>query len=587
VSEEGRLIEILWDLFKDEITSGEPVFFCFSQETLRERLGASGSEVASPLALVCATARRCFDVEGHHVYLHPESLIPAQKGVSMAIVLVCQQVLAVEDMVRESSGVSENAYFPRLRALMSSELTQISVNPFPFADFESIWKQFASEVRAFSGSSDDTVTFEFDTYTGVNKARQFPLSQALLSREDLLEITRRAKLERLRKGSPGEVWSEIRRERHRLGRRAQRLISSGFLREQIIQQVRRFSSRSLPSGLPVNKPTLTSSGLLLGIYLDPTDWMSEEYRAFVKLKGASDIIEDDERVKEKLNSALAGRGYAFCSLSESEDYWTIQDSEIVPGDTVLVLGVGFGMQRARAILDGLTPPVTLEDSRIRPLGSSRDVQVCPVVLPSSMARSLKLRCGKIAEEDCVAGARVDYEWIGGICVDHRSRKYLLQALPSAVRFDARDFNLQDITRVNDLPMSWEGLEKLLGKVETDSTYDLRFQNGKVARLSVGVVRSSVAERVGLLVDSKGWLSPTLERIGDSDVAVVGFAAPTLIRPAGIGETAGLLRDLAGGARQCWPDSRSQDVWRRIEASSGVPHPVKRLIKELLARKTVE
>jgi len=507
-----------------------------------------------------------------------------QSGMSMAIVLVCQQILAVEDMVRESSGVSENAYFPRLRALMSSELTQISVNPFSFTDFESIWKQFASEVRAFPGSSDDTVTFEFDTYTGVNKARQFPLSQALLSREDLLEITRRVRLEKLRKGSPGEVWSEIRRERHHLGRRAHRLISSGFLREQIILQVRRFSSRGPPSSLPVNKPTLTSSSLQLGIHLDSIDWMGEEYRAFVKLKGASDIVEDDVRVREKLNSVLADRGYAFCSLSDSQGHWTVQDSEIelAPGDTMLVLGLGFGMQRARAILDGVSPPVTLEDSRIRPLGNSRDVQVCPVVLPSSMDGSLRVRCGKIVEGGLTAGPGLDYEWIGGICVDHRSRKYLLQALPSAIRFDACEFSLQDFTRVNDLAMSWEGLEKLLEKLESDATYDLRFPNGKVARLSVGVVRNFVAERVGHLVDSNGWLSPTLERIGDLDVAVVGFAAPTLTRPAGIRETAEFLRDLAGGSGQHWSASRSQSMWRRIEVSC-VPDAVKRLIKNLLAR----
>jgi hypothetical protein len=146
VNEIDKIADALWGLFRAEIGTGEPVFFCFSQETLKERLAASGIDGPSPLSTVCAAANACFDVEGHRVALKHGSLSPGAHGVSQAIVLVCQQILAVEEMARDSSQYSENAYFPRLRKLMGAGLMELSVNPFEFEEFEAIWRTFAREV---------------------------------------------------------------------------------------------------------------------------------------------------------------------------------------------------------------------------------------------------------------------------------------------------------------------------------------------------------------------------------------------------------------------------------------------------------
>ena len=111
VDENRKLAAALWAVFHDEIASGERVFFCFSQETLRGELAVVGLGAETPLVAVCAAARSCFHVEGDDVSLRPEALVPGATGISLAIVLVCQQVLAVEEMTRDGRAFSENAYF--------------------------------------------------------------------------------------------------------------------------------------------------------------------------------------------------------------------------------------------------------------------------------------------------------------------------------------------------------------------------------------------------------------------------------------------------------------------------------------------
>lgn len=178
----SRLVDCLWSLFADEISSGEPVFFCFSQDALVEPFRNFRIEGGSPLEIVCAAARSCYEIDEDHAVLMPGALTAGVNGRSAAIVLVCQQVLAVEEMVNEGGRFSENAYFPRLRALMAKDLPALRMNPFEFDQFEVIWRTFAREIDRTAGATDATITFEFDTYSGVNKARLFPISQALLSR---------------------------------------------------------------------------------------------------------------------------------------------------------------------------------------------------------------------------------------------------------------------------------------------------------------------------------------------------------------------------------------------------------------------
>jgi hypothetical protein len=580
VSSSEKLVSALWNLFRGEISTGDPVFFCFSQETMQEELLTAGFECDSPLQAICDVAHTCFKLDGHFAVLRPEALSPMRDGMSMSIVLVCQQVLAVEEMMRDRGGFSEHAYFPRLRALMSVHLPTLSMNPFRFGDFQSIWKQFAREIHSIKGCSSATITFKFGEYSGVNKARLFPLSQALLSRADLLELTTRTRAERLRTGSASEIWNEILRARGYLSRRAQ----LAFLRERVVEQAQRFARRRpLSASIPA-VPSVSLDRLQLGFCLDAADWLNEEYRAFMMLKGTSSPIGDDVRVKEKLNEALADQGYMICALGESRDFWLLEEgeAEISPGETALLVANGPGLQRARLVLDGLVPPLRMEEDQIKSVGSSSETRACPVVVPSARNAKVRIRKGKIVHlavlEDAVGG----YEWIGGACVDARSRKYLRHALPTAVRFGAQELSTQEVTRVGNAGMKWDALETMIEKLVTDAVFDLRFVNGKVARLAVAVLPRVATERMGFPLDASGRLAPTLVRIGESDDAVVGFAEPIapVLRPMETHAMAKLVRDLVARPSQKLTGQESLNIWRRVETSYA-PDGVKQLIKRLL------
>ena len=293
IDESEALIQCLWNIFLPEIISGEPVRFCFSYDLLQKHFTKSGLTDKQPADHVGAVARNCFSVFGNRAFLSGEALEETSVGFSKAIILVCQQIIAVEEMISDGAQYSENAYFPRLRKSMDERLPSWSANPFSFDEFEGIWKAFAREVWKINGSSHETITFEFDAYAGANKARQFPLSQALFSIGDLSGLATYCRLDRLRSISADEVWSEIRRERQRLGRRAQRLINSGFLRERLIEQVRKFADRrSVPQVSPSGTMSTTIRDLDLFISLDTIDGEGEEYFAFLVSRNSGIRIDE-------------------------------------------------------------------------------------------------------------------------------------------------------------------------------------------------------------------------------------------------------------------------------------------------------
>jgi hypothetical protein len=579
----GDLKAALWNVFRAEIGTGEPVFFCFSQETLKVHLSDQLLDGRSPLDLICAAAGACYEVYDNDVLLRRGVLSPVKSGFSMAIVLVCQQVLAVEEMVRDGSRYSENAYFPRLRSLISPRLAQLSQNPFSFLEFESIWRTFSREILRIPGSRDDTITFEFDSYSGINKARRFPLSQALLSRADLAEIVARCRLDRLRRGSATDAWVEIRRERIHLSRRGQRLVNSGFLRDRLIEQVQSYARRVAapesrrPQSLPRNE-------LDLAICLDLTDWAVEAYAAFLIAKDGSRRVDDDSEVRAALAGALGERNYAFCAMNDFGDYWSFDEGvrQVAPGETMVLIGTAAGIERGRAVLDGASPSIPLDDSRIRPLGIASNIHICPVGLPLSLVGFVLVRAGRIVAD--VPHARAaSYEWVGGVCLDRRSRKFMREGLPLGVRFGHQEFRIDEVNGVENTPINWDGLRDVIWKLEADASFDLRFGAGEVARLSIAVAEAKLDEdAVGFLIDTHGRISPTLERMGESDAGVVGFLEQGTSSPRQVSTRtiAALLRDLrtANGRALTAPEIA---VIRVRVQESGIPRNVKATIAKLL------
>jgi hypothetical protein len=570
----------LWGLFIDEIATGSPVFFCFSQESLRGHLPPSAEHGDSPLELICDAARGCFSIVGNSVLLTPDALAPLSCGRSMAVVLICQQILAVEDMARDRRGFSENAYFPRLRSLMSPELLLISQNPYSFGDFSEIWKVFAKEIKKCAGATSATITFKFGTYTGVNRARQFPLSQALLSRADLAEVFLHGRSSSLKSDNPERIWREIYRVRTQLSRRAQRLVAEGFLREEIIEQVSSFANHITESGHSTNLQPVSAAILELCIALDSSDFLNEEYRAFVQVRDTSVPVNDDALVERKLSSILPDHGYVACVLSETSDYWTLyeRDALVGSGDSLLIVARGNGMQRAHAMLEGLCATDAFSEGHIRPLGRSKDFQVCEVEILRG-SPNLNVRSGRILERVNAETRTISYQWVGGVCIDGRSRKYLRQALPQSVKFGLVNFQLQELIGVGMRRMDWGGFSQLIEDLENDAKYDLHFPGGMVAQLSIAVSTRLALERVGFVSRNGGSFSPGLQSVSTSDCAIVGFREPQpTVQPLTAIEVADLIRRVRKNRNAEFSDV---GVLRMRVKATSMPDAVKRVIASIL------
>ena len=577
MDEAACIVAALWRLYEPEIASGHAVYFCFSQDSVGEALKKAGIASDSPLKMICDAARQCFDISARKATLRQGALVRRGDGRSMAILLVCQQVLAVEAMI-DDGRLSRNAYFPRLRQLMSDQLPDDRQCPLLSEEFVQIWRSFRREVESCQGCTDETVTFHFDSYAGSNKARGFPFSQALLSRADLLELQRRARSDRLLSRRKDEAWREVKGASRYLSRRAAKLILEGSLLEEILEQVRQFLERSPKSTAQVARLSQTKT-LQLGIGIDPDDILSERFFGFLQLKGTSGPIHEDLAIQANLEALLPRDGYVFVPPSDSDDYWLLQDRDVtvIPGRSFVVLARGYGIQRARAVLDGLSPPLELMEERFRGLGQSADIRVCRIEIPPGSGLELTFHAGRIAQSRSSARTPPYFEWLGGACVDLRARKYLREALPEAVRFGQVRFAISDLVGVGEQQMSWSRLKRRLDELATDTSLELSYPNSRTARLSVAVMPRSVPVRVGYPIGVDGKIGPQLQLLDRRARALIGYAEPaTKVRPMDITELATLVQAVRNRQMNRYSADERQALCARVEASSA-PSILKSLI----------
>lgn len=325
--------------------------------------------------------------------------------------------------------------------------------------------------------------------------------------------------------------------------------------------------------------------LSLFISLDVIDWVHEEYRAFLASKETGIRLEDTAEIAKRINALLVRRGYVFCALNNLKDCWTVYDGivEVVAGEPLLLLARQAGIQRGKALLAELDSSLTLDEARARSLGADGSIYVVPVTLPSSLGRSITIKAGLIVENaDGDSGNEPAFSWLGGLCIDGRMNKYLLPFLPSGIRFASVEYSAEQLQRVSGSRMDWKSFVAAVSRLEADASYDMLFPNGYEARLALAVARARSSERMGFLFDSNGRLSPTLERLGLSDPAIVGFSCPDhrVERPADVRMVAKLLRDLKRRIGRPLTEKERRVAWNRVNASV-VPPSVKRVIAALL------
>jgi hypothetical protein len=586
VPDSQRLTAVLWKPFLDDIRSGGPVFFGFSAEFLAELFRSEGIESSDPVKTICDGARRLFAVSTDDAVLTSEALRQGASGFSPAIVLACQQVLAVEEMVREPRGFSENAYFPRLRRLMSPDLAQLSLNPFPFDEFEAIWRTLAKEIRSVPGSTDASITFRFGVETGVNKARSFPLSQGLLSLEDLRVIVSEVGLRRLRSAAPADIWRLLKRVRNRLGRRGQRLIGLGIFRDRVIDQVVAYAKKADATGTAREAVGKSPKDVLeLGIYKDSTDWFSEEYRPILTVVATGDRVHSGSRLADEFTRLLQGGEGLILPPGELGDHWVCTSKAISlgPNDTFLVLGTSHSIGRVVERLGAAGVALSQSKQGIQGIGINDSLGVLEAEISEDALREVTVRDGRIVgTSPSVAGAQ--YRWIGGTCVDNRGHRFLRESLPIAIQFDGLECQIRDMRKINGHALGFDALQVAVRDATDDLNLEITFSNGRAAHLGVAICRRNSDECAGYLVDENGTIAPGVERVRKSDYAIIGSAERCRANLRGLSSVlcAQLLRGLKDNRGEVPSVELVAEIKRRV-AVSRVPPQVRKVVEKLLDR----
>lgn len=315
------------------------------------------------------------------------------------------------------------------------------------------------------------------------------------------------------------------------------------------------------------------------------DGVREEYFGFLMSDDTGQRVDNAIAVEKRVDAVLGRRGYCFCALNQLSDGWTYCPGEqaVSPGDSIILVG------RRRSILEGkehlsrYVPSIEWDDSRTRSLGADEAIAVVPIALPSSLGNAIILRAGAIVEGRALTQTPPASKWIGGICVDSRSCKYLFPYLPTGVNFGGRQFNLHDLRHVSGARMDWNAFSKSIAHLRTDVSYEMEFADGFEARLAIAnQCRNS--DRMGFPFSSTGQPSPMLAPLGAMDLAIVGFECPAqrIERPADTRTVARLLRDLRLRAGRVPNDKELQIARDRVETSS-TPAAVKRVVNAMLSK----
>ncbi len=192
--------KLFWEYFTPQFELSNPVYLTFDTGLIRKLYSKDFPEV--PLenkkidAYFNAAHAKLLCLEKVKATLTPLAL---EKNIiledkknkfSCAIVLAAQQILVVEEMTKEETKkFTHDAYFPRYREKLNFVRREglKHNNPIESLDFYKIWSILRDEILSIPGANNYSVTFKEGNGTK-NKTRNFPISQALFSQDDLQKL---------------------------------------------------------------------------------------------------------------------------------------------------------------------------------------------------------------------------------------------------------------------------------------------------------------------------------------------------------------------------------------------------------------
>jgi len=520
-----KLIAILWDPFIKQINSGMPVFFTFHRQFLAELFKKEGIKCHDVVAFITSIANEYLDIQGDRISIKPEAFISVANQFSPVIFLVCQQVLAVEEMVNDESGYSENAYFPRLRKIISPSLGETSLNPFEYKDFSKIWKTLATEMESIDGYTKATSTISFKRIQGMNKARSFPISQALFNKEDLILICTSIGLNSILKSDFDSLWKEVLEIQHLLKYRTRRLLGLNALRERLLNQISNFSRNINEYQLKISSKRLrVNDDLELIFYTESIDWLNDEFRANLYNTKTRERIDDDNLITNYIFEYLeSNMNFMILPRDVSGNHWVKSKSEleVKSGDSFLLLWNKSGISKAQILLNRYINCISLEELKNSPHKFiCNEINLIEVVNKDDYNYTLFVKDGQFTKEP-VKSISFKHQWHGGVCINKRSNLYFKDFLPETISFPETEFSIADVISINSKNIGFNFFQSQIDNLSEDTIFTFEFSDGNKANISIA--KSNInSENFGYEVLSNNTFYPISKNLDNNEKILRGY-----------------------------------------------------------------
>ncbi len=496
------------------------MYFAFHKEMLIRLFELHGFGFGDPSELINSAARNWYDLDGDSVIIRPEAFNATADRFSAVIILVAQQVLVVEEMARDHNGFSEDAYFPRLRRAMNSELPERSNHPFSTSEeFEEIWRKFRSEIL-LAGGTNKSVTFFSGKYANRNKS--YPLSQALLTQEDVFKLIRMIGPGRIFNLNQSQLSMEIQNFKTRLSRRGQKTIGTPFLIDRVFQQIRSFKGYSIPDEHQAFLSQDSRLNFALRIYKDHIDFGQEEYRLGFFDENGTRVLSDAEH-RTQFRILLNSRKFMFFAESQLGDSWETSQSsrDLSKGQSLIVLATDEGKAAAVSILRRIFPELNV-DTWI-PLQTFGRISLWAIDALPEPSSVFRIKDGKVQElnERNTAPA---IHWVGGVCVSEKENRFLVHFLPDKYTIANIPYLMLGPVKVNGRLTTFELFLDSLHSIETEQKFEFELITGARGYLSIALPSRQASVKRGFPITKNGKIFPIVSELPLGADSLQGFSA---------------------------------------------------------------
>lgn len=504
------LVRDLWSLYLQDIRSGMPVYFSFTKSQIREVLIKSNLISSDYVSDFSSISRTFLEIKKDQVSIKKLIYDPVWNQTSSLIILIALQVLAVEMMDKSEQGIGADAYFPRLRKILCLENDIEGRNPFLDQEFTLLWEKFKKEIFELGGTV-DSITF-FEGNGRKDKNRNFPISQALLNQNELLQVSSKIYFHANDFPKTSEIFEILGKLRNEFTTRVREKIDRPFQKLKIADQIHTFLKKvsidklRLPT---INKTISKNDEIIWKAFLD--GFMDEEI-VLEAYTASGEKLDDQEKY---LTSLIKDSMLILGRPSENSFFWTTDiQMDLVSMEDFLI----FYSDSKTTMFNYFSKNYLTEISSSKKLNFSLGGATVVRLSKADIKRNCLIKQGKEVQSN-FDKLPDDIDFTGGIYLG--SSKYLCGFPFFSITYKGSSISSSETGSINGKEMKLADILFKLNQAKPNEKFEVRYKNSQKEITFVEANKTTLNVLFGYKIDKK-LLVPNKQEITDSNSSVIGF-----------------------------------------------------------------